>query len=398
MKSVTRLFILMLFLPVEVLAVPITGYFSPKNSGRPVRRRTDYIILHTTEGAKEGSLRKLYRNGEAHYFIDEAGRIYNIISRRKVAFHAGRSMWQGRTNLDDYSIGIEVVGYHNKPITTAQYKALKELLSWLQGVYRVPDDKVLTHSMIAYGAPNRWHKKPHRGRKRCGMQFAQRSVRYKLGLSEQPSYDPDVKAGRLIIADYQLARALYGSAQETDTASRGAGNVIAEGRSAWDIAGYKYNNADTLYVFPDGRTVKGNTIKSWSSIPAGTKVVLGKPPAQEKAFPGVKVIGTDGKTARDIAGDAVNSKTTIYILANGKVKRGDEMDLAAINNLSVGTRMLVDYVYGGSITAKKRAFDICGPQWNAATTFYVFADGVMESGDTVDERHMPKNTLVFYRK
>ncbi len=398
MKSVTRLFILMLFLPVEVLAVPITGYFSPKNSGRPVRRRTDYIILHTTEGAKEGSLRKLYRNGEAHYFIDEVGRIYNIISRRRVAFHAGRSMWQGRTNLDDYSIGIEVVGYHNKPITTAQYKALKELLSWLQGIYRVPDDKVLTHSMIAYGAPNRWHKKPHRGRKRCGMQFAQRSVRYKLGLSEQPLYDPDVKAGRLIIADYQLARALYGSAQETDTASRSVGNVIAEGRSAWDIAGYKYNNPDTTYVFPDGRTVKGNTIKSWSSIPAGTTVTVGKYSAKEKTFPGMRMVGRDGKTARDIIGDASGSKTTIYLLPDGAVKRGDELNVTNLDGLPEGTRVVTNYIYGGYITSRRSAFDICGPQWNAATTFYVFADGVMESGDTVDERQMPKNTLVLYRQ
>ena len=63
----------------------------------------------------------------------------------------------------------------------------------------------------SYGAPNTWHKKKHRGRKRCGMLFAMPSVRAKLGLSMRPASDPDVKAKRLVQVDADLAAVLYGT-------------------------------------------------------------------------------------------------------------------------------------------------------------------------------------------
>jgi hypothetical protein len=171
-----------------------------------------------------------------------------------------------------------VAGYHNRNITTAQYAAVKELVAELQGIYKIPDERVLTHSMIAYGSPNRWHKHSHRGRKRCGMLFAKWSVRKKLGLTRQPEYDPDVKAGRLVNADPYLAKVLYGSASEQDKAAEryaaGDTNVISPTRSAWDIARDKYRSAEVTYVFPSGKRLKGNTIKDWTTIPAGTKVLL----------------------------------------------------------------------------------------------------------------------------
>ena len=45
----------------------ITSYFSPRNRERPRRPHTWYIILHTTEGPKKGSLNKVRKNGECHY-------------------------------------------------------------------------------------------------------------------------------------------------------------------------------------------------------------------------------------------------------------------------------------------------------------------------------------------
>jgi N-acetylmuramoyl-L-alanine amidase len=182
---------------------------SPKNQRRPLRPHTLYLVLHTTEGAEAGSLDKVWRRGETHYFVGTAGNVMRVIDRTKIAAHAGRSMWEGHRNIDDYSIGIEVVGYHNQDITDAQYVVLRALLGQLKTTYGIADKRVLTHSMVAYGSPNRFHPNDHRGRKRCGMIFARPDVRLKLGLLSKPDQDADVEAGRLIVADAELYRFLY---------------------------------------------------------------------------------------------------------------------------------------------------------------------------------------------
>ncbi len=119
-------------------------------------------------------------------------------------------MWEGKEDVDKYSVGIECVGYHNKAMPVVQLRAISALVKELQSMYDVPDHRVVCHSHIAYGAANKWHKFKHRGRKRCGMLFAMPSVRRQLGLSTRPGYDPDTKAGRLKQADAYLQKVLYG--------------------------------------------------------------------------------------------------------------------------------------------------------------------------------------------
>ena len=84
--------------------------------------------------------------------------------------------------------------------------------------------RVVTHSQVAYGSPNKWHKCKHRGRKRCGMLFAMPSVRSYLKLKTRPLFDPDVRAKRLVVKDAYLNKMLYTSA-DTMVASYGKGSV-----------------------------------------------------------------------------------------------------------------------------------------------------------------------------
>lgn len=377
----------------------IRDAISPRNSERAVRRQTRYIVLHTTEGPDKGSINKIRERGEAHYAVDSAGVVHRIVDRRRVAFHAGRSMWDNKTDMDMYAIGIEVVGYHNQDINEAQYQALRELLRQLQRLYRIPDQRVLSHSMVAYGAPNRWHRQPHRGRKRCGMQFARTSVRAKLGLKRKPEYDPDVRAGRLVEADPYLARVLYGPEPESVAVAfaDGAGNVIAAGRSAWDIARDKYNSADTLYIFPDGTRQRGNAIDRWRSMPSGTRVVLGETQRdnEEERLP---TLGVDGNTASEIAGNAYNKPTTLYVFPNGRLRHGGEMSESDFKKLPTGTRVLIGYVAGGAVTEKRSAFDISGPRWNHPSTYYFWPDGVLKRGDEVKEGAIPVGVRLYYRR
>lgn len=393
------------------------NHFSPLNRKRPRRPQTRYIILHTTEGEEEGSLRKITRYGEAHYCISYSGKVYRIIDKPKIAKHTGRSMWEGRSPIDNYSIGIEVVGYHNKDIRGAQYDALRELLRQLKSVYGISDNSILTHSMVAYGRPNRFHDNNHRGRKRCGMIFADPEVRASLGLQSKPDHDADVQAGRLKVADAELYRYLFaGKPAATLVAAAGKPAVAAPavveppGESsridgnwtAWSIARERYNQSSTIYVLPDGRRLPGDKIEDWARIPTGTLVVLNDV-EEDQPFEGFLEIGKDGDTARAVAGKAYTGGTTIYFFPDGLIRTGAELKKrrstrALLNKAPKGTRVLVGYIYGGHIKTRRPASSIAGEKWNYPSTFYRFSDGRILNGDEIAITDIPAGTLVFYQE
>ena len=382
---------------------------------RALRKSTKYIVLHTTEGSSKGSIAKLSANGECNYVVDMDGRIYTIVDRGRVAYHAGLSMWNGRTGLDSISIGIEIVGWHDKDISAAQYTALRKLLAELKAQYGIPDENVLTHSMVAYGNPNHWQKKKHRGRKRCGMLLALPASRTRLGLLKKPAYDPDIRAGRLADADPELTKILYtpmpapkaapkppaagkppAPAPAPPPAPVSASNVIGPKRSAWDIARDQYDAPTTLYAFPDGTTKRGDQVKNWNKMPAGTIVTVG-PAASENANEGLLTIGEDG-SAQDLAGDAVAATTTFYFRPGLPYAAGATLQLAEIASLPAGTKVLVDYRVAGPVTAKTPVFSLCGNKWNHPDTYYWTSAGGLVPGDRVTDRTIPKGALVFFRK
>jgi len=376
------------------------AYYSPRNSERELRRNTSYIILHTTEAPGGSALGKLRDCGEANFCLDTDGRVYRIIDHRHTAFHCGRSMWDGHVNIDDYAIGIEVVGYHNRDITAAQYQALASLLAELKFIYRIPDERVLTHSMVAYGAPNKWITRNHRGRKRCGMLFALASVRQRLHLRAQPRFDPDVRAGRLINGDLYLASVLYGKGNEQDrmmaqAAATAPPNVVSAKHSVWDIARDYYNRPDTLYIYPDGTRHAGSQIHNWNAVPMGTRIVVSD--THQPTVEQLQTIGVDGNSASDIAGDEAWNATTIYLFANGRFLRGSQVPPPNRDQLPTGTRMLVGFVAGGPISATRRAPDICGARWRLPDTFYLLPGGSLKTGVEINGSKIASGTIVFYR-
>lgn len=399
-------------------AVPLLDtYYSPKNKERPVRSSTRFIILHTTEGSSRGSGAKLQKNGEAHYMVDEAGRIYRIIDRKRVAYHCGRSMWNGLSSLDNYSVGIEVVGYHNKNLTQAQYKALKDLLAELKSAYKIPDDKVLTHSMVAYGAPNQWHKRSHRGRKRCGMRMALPSVRRQLGLNSKPAYDPDVKARRLVVADKELFQLLYSVEKGSGASSRrtpvkpaqskpapvsdkGAsakpGGKPAAGTSGVRPASARSSSPPALT--PVARSSGAASTADDLHAPVDEEEAAARYAAREAASGG-NVIGPR-RSAWDIARDAYNSASTLYEFPDGTRKTGAEIknwkampagtrvtlaegDVNEPEKIdSVASAGLSQAVIAGTTDAALDA--ILGDEWNSERTVYVSPDGKYVKGSELN--------------
>ncbi len=373
------------------------SFYSPRNRERGVRKATALIILHTTEAPSGSALRKLSDLGECNFCINEAGRVFRIIDHKREAYHAGRSMWNGRSNVDEFSVGIEVCGYHDKPLAAAQYTALAALIGELKAIYKIPDGCVLTHSQVAYGAPNKWQPRSHRGRKRCGMLFATPAVRARLGLKTRPAYDPDMRAGRLADADPYLSQVLYGRPPQSKLpltrVVTSDSNVIGLGRGAWDIARDAYDDPTTLYVFPNGTKKRGNQMANFKLLPLGTKVIVNAP--AENRVEKVQAVGDNGK-AQDIAGDEVLKASTIYIYPDGRYIRGSQLGADGVLKLPYSTKVLVGYQVGGPVSASRPAATICGPRWRSSETYFLIA-GALVSGNKVDEAKIPAGTMLFFK-
>ncbi len=410
--AVACAFVLVLAASASAGPLRIRSDYSPSNARRPKRTETRFIVLHTTEGREAGSLRKLRRLGEAHYFVHRNGRVTRLIDRHRIATHAGLSMWGGRRDLNEVSLGIEVSGYHDKEPTPAQRAAIRELLRQLQSVYDIPDDRVLTHSMVAYGAPNRFHPHAHRGRKRCAMVFAHPAVRRGLGLTAAPPRDPDVAAGRLRPADRELQRRLYPrpaprAPVEPGRAARAQANVITTHRTAWAIAGEAHARPSTVYVYPDGTRTRGDAVRDWGEIPRGTRVLVDQTPAAAPVpdsagdLDGLLLV-SQPVAARDLLGGAAAADTTTYLFPSGSVRSGAELERrpegpGLLGRLPSGTRVLVGYVKAGRVVRGQSATEVAGRRWNHPRTYYRTPNGRVRSGTEIDHRRVAPGTLVFLR-
>jgi len=85
---------------------------SPNQSGEFAKGNLDTIVLHYTAGQATASINTLLNpksNASAHLVVDRDGTITQIVPFNKIAWHAGKSSYNGRTGYNNYSIGIEIV-------------------------------------------------------------------------------------------------------------------------------------------------------------------------------------------------------------------------------------------------------------------------------------------------
>ena len=73
----------------------------------------------------------------AHFLIRRNGEIVQFVPCGKRAWHAGASLWQGRSRCNDFSIGVELEGSDQMPFTDQQYAALVRLTRLLQRTYPI---------------------------------------------------------------------------------------------------------------------------------------------------------------------------------------------------------------------------------------------------------------------
>lgn len=118
-------------------------------------RMVDTVVLHSCFNSGpgdryslEGILRIFAREKvSAHYLIDREGRIYRLVREEDVAYHAGQSQWLGRQDVNQFSIGIELINHTDDRPTEAQYFALDTLLQDIERRHSIRF--LLAHGEIA---------------------------------------------------------------------------------------------------------------------------------------------------------------------------------------------------------------------------------------------------------
>ncbi len=127
-------------LPISILVLHYTGM----ESGAAARERL-------CDPAAEVS---------AHWLVHEDGRAENLVAEENRAWHAGVGSWNGITDINSASIGIEIVnGGHNVPLPDgslppypdAQILAVIKLSKEIIGRHRIKPNNIVGHSDIAPG-------------------------------------------------------------------------------------------------------------------------------------------------------------------------------------------------------------------------------------------------------
>jgi len=130
---------------------------SPNQGERRGDGGVDMLIMHYTgmenAEAAERHLEMPESMVSAHYVVREDGAIVQMVSEKKRAWHAGESLWQGKTDINSRSIGIEVVNsgpLGNFPdFPAAQISALIALARDIIVRHDIKPRHVLAHSDIA---------------------------------------------------------------------------------------------------------------------------------------------------------------------------------------------------------------------------------------------------------
>ena len=92
----------------------IIEVFSPNYDRRKREANSIQIIVfhYTGMQSERESIKKLCNPSSkvsSHYLINRSGKIFSLVQDRHVAWHAGKSCWGRYKNLNESSIGIELV-------------------------------------------------------------------------------------------------------------------------------------------------------------------------------------------------------------------------------------------------------------------------------------------------
>jgi len=139
------------------MSLTLTQHPSPNFDERGEDGAIDMLVFHYTgmESAAVALARLSDKSTEvsAHYFIDEDGTVLQLVDERHRAWHAGVANWRGNSNINQRSIGIEIVNpgheFGYRAFSDAQMTAVIGLSKDILGRHSIPARNIVGHSDVA---------------------------------------------------------------------------------------------------------------------------------------------------------------------------------------------------------------------------------------------------------
>ncbi len=85
----------------------------------------------------------------AHYLIGCDGTVWRLVNEDMRAWHAGAGSWQGKTDINSRSIGIELDNRGDHPFSEPLMAALETLLGGILHRWNIGPEGVIGHSDMA---------------------------------------------------------------------------------------------------------------------------------------------------------------------------------------------------------------------------------------------------------
>ena len=136
----------------------IINDFSPNFSKKKrFIKQIKFIIIHYTGMQSEIESIKRLKNPNfkvsCHYLINRNGKILRMVKDSHIAWHAGKSKWGKYKNLNENSLGIELVNkghqFGYEKFSNKQIKSLISLCKNLKKKFGINDENFLGHSDVA---------------------------------------------------------------------------------------------------------------------------------------------------------------------------------------------------------------------------------------------------------
>lgn len=134
----------------------VTFRRSPNFGRRPAGARVDCLVLHADAGKSEAGTISWICSPDSkvsyHYLVHRDGTVTQFVAGEMRAYHAGVSEFQGRRNVNDFSLGVSFANDQaGESFPVAQLQRGVELVAELVEAYRIPLDRITTHAAIAPG-------------------------------------------------------------------------------------------------------------------------------------------------------------------------------------------------------------------------------------------------------
>jgi len=116
------------------------------------------VVLHASGLGTLGTTINFFQDPNSmvstHFIVGKDGRVFQTVPVERRAWHAGISQLDGMSDVNNFSVGIELVNRNDgtDPYSDLQYEAVALIIHQLRQSHEIPDGRIVSHAEIALPA------------------------------------------------------------------------------------------------------------------------------------------------------------------------------------------------------------------------------------------------------